>query len=497
MKLFKRQRYAQDPHPPAVIASAALVDSRQIRTAVRTDAWQRENWDYYDSVSHLRRALNWIANSLSQCRLYVAEVDSDTGQSSETTNEAAKQPLDELLNSQPSSGYLLSRMGLQILIVGETFLVGFDHAQRPGRRASDPRRRWLVCSSEEITMGTGNRVQVRLPENDQQHTLDGDYAMLRIWRPHPRRAFQPDTPIKSMRGDLAELTDLSHMVRATARSRFARGLFVVPESSSFASPEESENINPLHADPYIDAMVRSWSAGIRDPSSPSVAIPVVTRSPDDATGKFQFFDLAADFSERISELRSEARRNVTSGLEMPKEILDGLGDTNHWSAARIIDEAITLCVRPLGSLIGDAITEMYHRPALEATGGLDPDKYRIELDTNPLNLRANRAPEAIGLFEQGLLKRDVVLREHGYAESDMPEDTEAQEILLRQLVASHPQLVYSLMPELVKAQPPAPSAGDNQPASEPASEPASRNQRPRPDMPNVHRMNLPRETATT
>lgn len=482
MKLFQRKRGA-DPRP-SVIASAALVDNTQIRTAVRTDQWQREAWEYYDTISHLRYGLTWIANAMSQCTLYVGVVDDDTGDtlgSSEPADDATvRQPLDELLASQASTGYLLHRMGLHLLVVGETFLVGFD---QPDRSRNAPKRRWLACSSDEITTGTGGRVQIRLPESDQQHDLSGsDYAMFRVWRPHPRRAFQADSSVRALRPDLGELQYLSNYVQATARSRSTRGLLIAPQSASFATPEESENLTPLHSDPYINAMLRSFKTGSKDPSSPSSVVPTITRVPDDSTGKFDHLDLSADFDDQIRSLREDARANVTKGLELPQELLDGLGDTNHWSAWRVFDSAITLSIKPLVGLICDSLTDMYLRPALERLGITDPDGYRVDVDSSALTLRANRAPEALSLYEQGLLTREVVLREHGYSEDDLPDDDEAREVLTRQLVVADPSLVHALYPDLIRAESP-PSTesgarGDNQADQQPADPGTGRDEIP-------------------
>lgn len=440
-----------------MIASAALVNQAQLRTASRREDWQNDAWRMYDNVSELRFGVSWLANALSRSRLYIAnteEVGEDsTAQPDPVDDERVAAPLDELFGGRAGQSQMLSRMGVHLSIPGETYLIGMD---------IDRERRWLTASNDEFTAGR-NRTQVRLPETDQLTTIDPDSSVIiRLWRPHPRRANHPDSPTRGLLPVLRELQGLTSHISANIDSRLAgAGMLVLPESASLPRPQQSEGANPVHEDPWVSSLIEAMITPLQNRDSAAAVVPIVTRVPDEAAGKVQHISFATELSEKASEMRDKAIRRVGLGMDIPPEILLGMGEVNHWTSWQVSEEAIKLHVRPLLALICDALTEQYYRPALRAMQIPNPDSYTVWPDTSELEQRPNRGPESLQLYDRGLLAPDSTLQEHGFSEEDMPDADQRREHLALQLIQSVPALAPYLLPIL--------NLGDNVP-NQPAPE---------------------------
>jgi hypothetical protein len=444
----------------AVAASAALVSKERVRSVVgaRSD-WQRDAWDYYDTVSELRFGITWLANACSRARLYVGRIDPDGSSEpipvnanfededfdeqgltvQEVTNLLA--PLAELGGGQLGQSEMLRRLSIHLNIPGESYLVGFDDPETSERQ-------WLVVSADEI-QSSGGGLKIQMPDvpNHQVEVDPERSTILRIWRPHPRLAYMADSPLMALRQPLRELIDLSSHITATAESRLAgAGVLFVPDELTTPAPQQSEGVNPLHADPLTAALIEAMAAPLKNRDSASAIVPLVLRGPAEAGKALQHLKFSTDFDARSKELRESAIRRVATGMDMPPEVLLGMGDSNHWSAWQVEESAIKLHVEPLLGLICDALTTNFFQPILKKMGFAAADSYAIWYDTSDLTLRPNRAPEALQAFDKGLIGASPTRREMGFSDEDAPTDEERDRALIIQIVGAAPTLAPSLLP---------------------------------------------------
>lgn len=476
----------------AVMASAALVSKEQVRTVVgRRQDWQRDAWDLYDTVTELRFGVSWIANACSRARLYVGKIDQDgsseptpvdadteEGQPLDPENQQLLTPLQELGGGQLGQSEMLRRLAIHLNIPGESYLVGFDD--------QEGERRWLICSSDEI-QSTGGGVRIASPDLPNEWIdIDPERStILRIWRPHPRYGYQPDSPILALRQPLRELVDLSAHITASAESRLAgAGVLFVPDELTTPSPEQSEGVNPLHPDPFTAALIEAMAAPLKNRDSASAVVPLVVRGPADAGRSLQHISFSTELDANAQELRESAIRRVATGMDMPPEVLTGLGDSNHWSAWQVEESAIKLHIEPLLGLICDSFTTHFLQPALKAMGVQSWSKYAIWYDTSDLTLRPNRAPEAQNAYAQGAISDDAFRRELGFADEDAPTDEERARRLATQVALTNANLAPYLLPALgVPLPPEAIAAGQPQGTPAPLSRPANTTQVGQPGTP--------------
>lgn len=461
----------------AVLASAALISKAQVRTVVgRKQDWQRDAWDLYDSVTELRYGVTWIANACSRARLYVGIVDPDgssepvpldlsTDEDTGVVDLDAQQAvavLDELCGGQLGQSEMLRRIAIHLNVPGESYLIGFDDAEADTEQYGqdvpnpvsddhgDEGRRWLVCSADEL-QSTGAGLKILSPEMPNEYIdIDPERStILRIWRPHPRVGYNADSPLLALRQPLRELVDLSAHITASAESRLAgAGVLFVPDELTTPSPEQSEGVNPLHADPFTAALIEAMAAPLKNRDSASAVVPLVVRGPAEKGKELKHLSFNTPLDENIQDLRDSAIRRVATGMDMPPEVLTGMSGANHWTAWQVEESAIKLHIEPLLGLIADSLTTNLLRPALKALGINGWQKYAIWYDTSDLTMRPNRGPEADTAYANQVISDAAYLRELGFSEEDAPDEKERARRLMERVALSNANLAPYLLPRL-------------------------------------------------
>jgi hypothetical protein len=440
-----------------VIASAALVSKDQVRTVVgRKQDWQAEGWELYHAVPELRSGVTWAANGCSRVRLYVGKIDPDgsskplpvsAGDEDADQELVAKllAPLAELGGGQLGQSEMLRRLSVHLDVPGESYVVGFDDP-------SSGERRWLVCSPSEVSSAAGGgAVRIQLPESPTaliNLPLD-QCTLLRIWRPDAELAYLADSPLRSLREPLRELQGLSAHVLATVESRLAgAGLMMISDDVTPASPQHSDGANPIHADPVTAALIEAMATPLKNRDSASAIVPLLLKVQGSPKDKLLYQSFATELDANLLPLRDAAVRRTAIGLDMPAEILLGVGDVNHWGAWLIDENGVKLHIEPKLGLICDALTSQFYRPALEALGVPDSEQYAIWYDTTDLKQRPNRGPEALQAFKEGLIGAVATRRELGFSDEDAPTDDERNRMLVQEIVQAAPSLAPSLLPFL-------------------------------------------------
>jgi hypothetical protein len=486
------------PAAPRILVSAATLVSRSSLTGLaKVKPWQTAAWEMYDEIGELHSAVGWLAHSLSRARLYVADMPeggAPEGDPAPTENTDAIGVLHELFGGPSGHPQMLSRFAVHLTVPGESYLIGLDLDAEPvdaagaqpaqptpigpdGQPAGDaPRRRWLVASSDEFTTNNG-KVSVRLPDSDREVEVDLERStVIRLWRPHARKAWDADSPTRACLGALRELVTASARINADLESRLAgAGMLVMPSSATVArqgTPDTGDDGGEqLVDDADYSTLIEAMVTPISDRDSASAVVPILVRVDDTAVDKVRHISFATPLDGNVQGLREAAIKRLALGLDVPPEVLLGMTDANHWTGWQIEESAVKLSVEPLLTLIVNALTENYLRPALLALGVANAERYAIWYDVSELVLRPNRFEQAFKLWQEGMIGDAAVLREGGFAPEDVPSSVEQARHLLLSLVRANvsPDVAR---PYLLALGLPAPEAldgevGDAAPAAPP------------------------------
>jgi len=357
-------------------------------------------------------------------------------------DEALIEPLDsgpahdalvDLFNGPDGQTQMLDAIGVHLTIGGECFLVG---------RHVITGDQWEVLSCLEVQV-TNGQWQIDYGNGTPPIDLTEDDVVIRIWLPSPGKHIEADSPFRSLLPILAEIEWLTRHVFAQITSRLAgAGILLMPQGMSFppAPGQDGKEQQPANeADSFMLTLADAMMTPLSDPGSPASMVPIVVTAPDDAIDKPRLLQFWSELDAQSMNLRVEAIRRFALGMDLPPEQVLGMssnggtggGTSNgvsHWGAWQIEESTIKLHIEPMLDTVCNAITMGYLRPTIE--DGEESVTAFVTYSTERLRLRPDRSREAFELYDRGLLSPKALMRENGFALSDMATPEEFQMWLL-------------------------------------------------------------------
>lgn len=443
MALRRPRAVTEEFAGPALTAATAMVDL-SVESSWKTYKfgnrdWQIEAWRLYDIVPELHFLAGRIGDSVAKARLYVTEVDETGEETGETEDEVIRQLAAVPLGKGAQRDDNLRLAGLDLAVPGECWIVGEGAAQG----AHEARGAWFVVTGAGVK-NEGGRIKVRRPKHRGDGWLeltDKVDVMIRCHRPHPNDCDQADSFTRSAIPVLREIELLTKREFAELDSRLTgAGIMPVPESMDFPrKPEDPPGLNG-----FMAYMQRAMSASMVDQSTASAMVPIVFSVPDHLmpdVDKIRPITFWSELSDQIGEMKDKAIGRLGTSAEIPKEVLEGIGNSNHWTAWLISEEG-TRWIGGYLTLIADALTRGFLRLALTAMGReADIDRFAFAFDTSTLAARPNRIEEAGQLYDRFLLSDVEMVKAAAFSPEQMPSVTErAQQILLK-LIQTQPDLI--------------------------------------------------------
>lgn len=411
-----------EPTATAVVASAGRVDSGVVdylkfsRTA---SGWQSEAWYFYDTVGEFRYACDWVGSMLAKATLHAATEHQDGPKRIESGPPA--QVVSELYGGPEGQAEMLRQIGIHFTVAGECYLLGW---------AEDGRDHWMIAAATAVSsrkVGESRRVWY---VNSIQVGSDSAKVMaIRLWKPHPQRPMEANSPTRAVLGILAEIAGLSQHIQTQVNSRLAgAGIALFPSEMTLPARPPGPNgeqppVAPNTASEMMLLLQQAMAASIKDPSSTSRHVPIVVTAPGDQIDNVRHVTFWTELDEKALELRSDAIRRLSLGLDMPPEMLTGVGQDNHWTAWLADESGIKAHTEPLLRVVTGALSDGFLRPALEKDDALGMDPQGLSLisiraDTSQMRLRPNRSKEALELFDRAELSGAALRRETGFGPED-------------------------------------------------------------------------------
>jgi hypothetical protein len=423
------------PMENSLVASAVQVrPNDQLWTTYRftAETWQPEVWRYYHITPELHFIAEYIASACSRVRLYIAEVGSDGRIGEEVDTGEIAAIADTLFGNPAEKAEALRSIAINLNIAGECYIIG------KGRRTELDDDEWFVASTTELRRRQG-AITINLG-NGTEKLLPGSDIVIRLWNPDPERHLFPDSPARSCMEALSELEQLQLFERSQIDSRLTgAGLYFVPAEATNGPSDVSSGST---ADDLYAELVEAGRAARSGQGAAAGVFPVIAEIPGeflkDMMERPVRFD--SELSDKLLEYKTGAINRLARGMNIPPEVLTGMGDTNHLSAWKIEEDFIKIHIEPLVSRICQGLNRAYIRPLLKAMGR-NPKSYMLTYDTSPLTVRPNRLQDTLNLYERGIVSAEAVLEAGAYnPATDSPSEEEEQKRFLKELLLRDPTL---------------------------------------------------------
>lgn len=423
----------------AFTAAATIVPDSSRSFLPSSGSWQNEVWAYYDSLGEYQYAVDWKSRMLSRVRLYAARIEPGQDEPVRLDDDSLAVQLVSSLGGASSQASLMEELSSQLDIPGEGFLIAENDAGF---------ERWSVRSTDEIRK-RNNRFEIvdenTLDQSQVWREIAPDHLIIRVFKPHKRYHHIANSSSRAARGTMRELELVNRHILSQYLSRLASaGLVIFPEEISFPVREEFADA----PDPFMAEWIEIAATAIKEPGTASAVIPIPVRVPAEMAEAIRHIDFTLQLDDQIIEKRESAIRRLATQLNIPAEILTGMGAINHWGAWQLEEGALKTTIAPDAETICSALTSRYLQPRLAASGEDTPGRYVVWYDMSELTLRPDRSTNATRAYDRMELSGEAYRRENGFDESDKPDNTELVEMALKSLLRSSSNLTTSVLQEL-------------------------------------------------
>lgn len=521
---WRRKPEPQQPNPAAQLrvlrASGQRIDlsARDVgmRIAATRQAWQADAWDYHGRIGELAYALRLLAQQVAKVRFYAAEIrpypddpaelsgddhELDEQLAADAVGNLARLPLDD----ESVDGFLAT-LCRNLSVAGEAWI----HGQPDGDE-----ERWTVRSISEI-VANGEVVQLaELPTSTTfgRRNITDNEVLMRCWIRHPRWEQLADSPLSSTLDILEGIVLDGREMREAARSRIAaNGLLLVPIDLSLTKTrQDAEDLIPeaISNEEFMADLTEALTAPIRNEGDPGAIAPIMLRGKAEELKEVRHLRLdRADAASIMERIRGGLLRMLKS-LDIQPEQVEGLGQTNHWSAWAVDARDVKQQVAPWAATIAGCLTKAFLRPALETLGH---DKEQIKraavwYDAAGLVENPNRGQDARDAHT-ALVISDATLRKSlGFDDEDAPGDEELQRRIAARagvdqgtaaLVLEMARQLQNGQPRVIKSQPALPTGPQSNGNSARTAQPGETvPERPTPNEPNTTEPNRGMVAAAT
>lgn len=452
-------RPVSDP-PPVLTAATSVVDTGHgTKDLIRRMPWQRDAWGFYESNGEYAYAIDWAAQANSRMRLKAARVVPGSDEPEILDSGPAVDVMDALAGGIGGQSELLAKSTRLLQIPGDGYALG---------RQKGSAQSWDVYDPETCRMRAGV-FEVQVSESSFERA-GSDTLVVRVYNKDPRRPWLATSPSRAAVGVLGEIDLINRHIITTLTSRLAsNGILILPQELSFAGTEQGAD----GPSALVPRLIEVAAQAIKNPGSASAAIPIPLEVPGQWAEAIRHLTFAGILDEKILELRDKSLVRLARSLNVPAEILTGVGGMNHWGAWQVEDSAISLNLSPIVETLCDCLTDGYLIPALKAlnvpTQEEDGSRYVAWYDSSELRQKPDKTENAIKLFDRMALSAAALREAGGFDEQSAPTSDELNTQILTRL-ASHGMKITDALTEL--------TGTPTTPAPESAGEPTSGDSNP-------------------
>lgn len=253
----------------------------------------------------------------------------------------------------------------------------------------------------------------------------------RLYRPHPGRPADPDSPLFAILDLIDELDWIQKVINNIFRQRLLLGGGILGVSNSMLGPDVNPSIATAIAgenNAVERALLEQLYANVKS-AEDAPAMPPVLFTPRGEKEAIFYTEIKNELPENITREREAVILRIANSLSIPKEFVTGLGETSHWSAYLIRDLLWSQHIRPLATLLANQITATFLRPALwrlKKAGKFDgdPNKVKLWYQTPTLQQHPDAFEFLMQAYDIGAIGRGPIRRALGIPEEHAITDEE-------------------------------------------------------------------------
>jgi len=404
-------------------AAATTINTPDRSFLPSSQSWQNEVWGYYDSLGEFRYAVDWKSRMMSRVRLFAAKLEPGSDEPVRIDDEnSLPVQLVASLGGALGQSTLLADLTTQLDVPGEGYVIAET------RNGSEV---WSIRSKDEIRKRSGVFEIVSedsVYDSEMWRPVSPDHLIMRVFIPHKRYHYVADSASRAARVTMRELELVNRHIISQYLSRLASaGIVIFPEEISFPVREEFAD----QPDPFMAEWIEIAATAIKEPGTASAVIPIPMRVPGEFVDSVKHLDFTLQLDDQIIEKRESSIRRLATQLNIPAEILTGMGEVNHWGAWQLEEGALKTTIAPDAETICQAFTTQYLQPRLAASGEERPGDFVIWYDMSELAIRPDRSSNAIQVYDRMELSGSALRRETGFDDADAPEPDELSDQALK------------------------------------------------------------------
>lgn len=426
--------------PEPVVASAhvvgpyndgkTLVASARLLSTTREDAPKLDQrtelaWSYYETCPELSFGVNWKAKGVSKGRLIAAHRPAPGEEPEPIYEGPAAEAVDALCGGNQGQAAMLEAFSVHLDVPGAGYLV---------MNTDIPEIENSVLSAEEIRLQGGSYI-VQVSEGSNGWEPIPNALVVKVWRPSKRKRLVPFSPTMPLLSTLQELQHINEHIDATLVSRLAgAGILLTPSEQVF--PSQDENVSA--EDAFQIKLQTALTTPIKNRGSAGAVVPLHVQVPGDLIEKWRHLTFWSEVNEQVLAMRESAVRRVAVGLDVPAEVILGMGDMSHWAAWQIEESTIKMTIEPALEQICNDLTFGYLDPVRIASMGNGETGWEgdeiIWFDLSELVARPDRGPQAGAARDRMDISTPAYLRETGLNDTDAPTTEQLREMAWKSLI---------------------------------------------------------------
>jgi hypothetical protein len=394
-------------------------------------AWQAETWRLYNCIGELHDAADYIGSACSRVKIGVYEVD-DYGNIQGEASDPEIRALGTSLFGGPGGRAEIQRaLGISLTVAGEAYLIG---------RTVNGTDRWTVAAPTELN-SEGPRLFLNQGEVSTTLAQKKDFLM-RVWTPHPANMWFADAPARSALHVLSQLEKLTRYTDSQLDSRIANGMvWCIPAGMDFPRADDQSVAEAL-----LELILEAMEASLTGLGQAAGIAPIIIEIPADLPAPIaELLRNPIRFESLLSEvaapLRDEAIRRLSISMNIPPEVLLGMGQSaNHFNIWHVEESAVKIHVEPIMVRICDALSSWLYAAMITLGRKSEIGKYVYWFDTSTLTVRPNRLADAVSLYDKEALSAEALRRYGDFKEADAPSAAELSQRRTMEVILRDPTL---------------------------------------------------------